>query len=609
MLFKKEENNEQEIKIVNQIRALGLDMIDGKTSLGLGYILSCAPLIYTLYGKHLNMNPDNNKYINKDRFVTFNEMSPLLYATLYMAGFPYDLEDIKNFGINKDDNLLKYNDELGIDSNNLNNNEVLSSALGFAIGEEYLSSLFKKENSDIINYYTYSLINDFDITNGSIYEAISLIGELKLNKMITFVLKTNIELNKSELNYNTDLSKLFTSNKWNTIEVQNGEDITGIDKAIKEAKESDKPTAIIIDITFGKYSKFENNKEIFNYVLNEEDLSEIKNKLNIRDVKFAVSNEIITDFQSEINNRVVNKFNDFVSKLEKINNQELIDIINQDTILNLSEITNDLEGKTLAYISNILINSVLASNFMSITTDIYQNNIYLNNKNDFTSKTKEGQNLHVFSRYSVLSNLVDSLSRLGIKSIVSSSIENSLNILKSKEDKSSIYLFTYNEETIKYIDYLKLFNNIDIYIPSDTNELIGSFKSIFQNNKGISVILIHNDDISIKNGTSINDVNMGAYILNKEEKTTFNILSSGKDLDIALELYERFKTKGIYSSVISIPCENIFNNQDIEYIISILNNNKSFYINNTKIGLTNKSIVNIYNKDIDTLEKNIESLI
>ena len=208
-------------RIIDQIRCLGIDMIDEAKSGHPGIVLGAAPAIYALFAHHLLFDPKNPDYFNRDRFVmSAGHGSALLYSTLYMAGYPLTLEDLKSF--RKINSITpghpEYRVTPGVDCTTGPLGQGFATAVGMAIAE---SSLCKRFGSDVINHYTYVLCGDGDLMEGISYEAASLAGSLKLNKLIVLYDSNKICLDgETSKSFNENITMRFVSQGWNVITVE-----------------------------------------------------------------------------------------------------------------------------------------------------------------------------------------------------------------------------------------------------------------------------------------------------------------------------------------------------------------------------------------------------
>ena len=297
-LIKNNDNPINDIKIINQIRALGIDMINEAGTGHPGITLGAAPILYSLYAKHIRINPMNPNYYNRDRFImSAGHGSALLYATLYMAGFDLEIDDLKSF--RKINSKTPGHPELGVtpgvDMTTGPLGQGIATAVGFAMAEAKLREKYNKHSKNLIDFNTYVLCSDGDLMEGVSYEALSLAGLNKLNKLIILYDSNDITLDGSkDLSFKEDIQMRFEAIGFNYIKVLDGEDYSAISKAIEDAKKStDKPTIIEVKTTICKYSAYEGTNKIHGAKLSEEDTTNIKEKLKVRDITFNVSSDTI----------------------------------------------------------------------------------------------------------------------------------------------------------------------------------------------------------------------------------------------------------------------------------------------------------------------------
>ena len=337
MLLNNREINEK--KIVDNIRVLALDMITNAKSGHPGICLGAAPIIYTIYARHMNIDPKNPNFLNRDRFImSSGHGSALLYSTLYMSGYDLDLEDLKSFRKldSKTPGHPEYKITPGVDMTTGPLGQGIASSVGIAISERYLNAYFNKYSKDLINHYTYVLCGDGDLQEGVSYEALSLAGLYKLNKLIVLYDSNDMTLdgNKS-LSSNEDTSKRFESIGWNYLKVNNGEDIEEINSAINTAKNSDKPTIIEVKTKIGMYSSLENSNKAHGTPLSEEEIIKIKEK---SDMNLKRTDEL----------EQINKFIDtnYEKLLTDINKSEIKLLLSPQIELDENdEINKDIEEK------------------------------------------------------------------------------------------------------------------------------------------------------------------------------------------------------------------------------------------------------------------------
>ena len=262
--------------VVNNIRSLGIDMIHEATSGHPGIVLGASPIIYTLFAHHMKFHTGYPNWCNRDRFVlSAGHGSAMLYATLFMNGYDYTIDDLKAFRSlgSITPGHPEYNINLGIETTTGPLGQGLGTAVGMAIAEKYLEKTFNTKKHKIFDYKIYVLCGEGDLMEGISYETASLASNLKLNNLIVLYDSNKITLDGSaKLSFNENVMDRFENMGWNVLEVSNGENIREISRMIKWAKHSRKPTIIQINTTIGKYSKLENTNKVHGTPLEEDDI-------------------------------------------------------------------------------------------------------------------------------------------------------------------------------------------------------------------------------------------------------------------------------------------------------------------------------------------------
>ena len=644
-------------KIIDQIRCLALDMIKKANSGHSGIVLGAAPIIYALYANHLNIDPKNPKYFNRDRFVmSAGHGSALLYATLFMAGYPITLDDLKKF--RQIDSITpghpEYNITPGVDCTTGPLGEGFATAVGMAMAEANLRTRYK----GIVDYYTYVLCSDGDLMEGISYEAASLAGTNKLNKLIVLYDSNNVCLDgKTDDTFTENVAMRFISQGWNVITVEDGNNYELISKAISEAKNStDKPTLIEVKTVIGKYSKLEGTNEVHGKVLDDDDISSIKEKLDIRDIPFAVSQNTLDEFQYIINKRCSKLSEKFNNKLESLDDEvrsELEYFMNDNKKIQVKELFYDAPfdlAESTRDTSHKILNAIVKDNPRIIggAADLFKaNKTYIDDGGNFSSNNYLGKNIFYGVRENAMGAISNGLALCGFRPYLSTFMAFSDYLkpslrLSCMMNLSNIFIFTHDSisvgedgpthQPVEQLLTLRAMPNLDVFRPADANEVIGSYKAIFDKDNGPSVISLSRNTVPILEETKANEVEKGGYIaLDTRNKPVGIIMSSGEELHLAIEVAKRLLVKGIEVRVVSIPNLGRFLRQDSEYIENILpvevkkiaieasssmswNKlifNSKYLITLDEFGASGKKI-DIYKKygfDLDTLEEKIEELL
>lgn len=602
--IKKEEPSDIK-KIIDNIRALGIDMIDEAKSGHPGIVLGAAPIITTLYANHIKVDINDDKWINRDRFVmSAGHGSALLYSTLFMAGYNIPFEELKNF--RQMNSQTPGHPEIGVtkgvDVSTGPLGEGLATSVGIAISECYLRQHFGK---DLINYYTYVLCGDGDLMEGISYEACSLAGLLELNKLIVLYDSNDVTLDGAlKTSFNENIKNRFEAMNWNYLLVSDGENTESIDEAINKAKsQSNKPTIIEIKTTIGKYSKNEGTSTVHGSPLEKEDITDIKNKLGLRDIPFTISLEVKDSFQEKIVSRNTQVIEQWYSKYNNLNSselQELEKLVHNRKPIKIKDIyyNSPDDGKDATRnVSGKIINSIATTYPFIIggSADVSKSTTArINDTLDFSANTPSGRNINFGIRENAMAAIANGMALCNLTPFVSTFFSFSDYLkpgirMSALMDLPVIYVFTHDSisvgedgpthQPVEQLVSLRSIPNFDTYRPADANEVIGSYKAILELRKPAALVLGRNK-VKIQESTNSSEVINGAYIVKKENKKLEGIIiSTGEELELAMDVYNNLIEKGYGIRLVSMPSMSRFEKQKDEYKEEILPTNvKTFVI-------------------------------
>ena len=596
-ITKKDGSIINEEKIIDTIRGLGIDMIHEANSGHPGIVLGAAPIIYALYAHHLNIDPEYPDFINRDRFVmSCGHGSALLYATLFLAGYDISIDDLKKF--RQIDSITpghpEYGVTPGVDASTGPLGQGIGNAVGMAIAEAYLNKYF---DNKIIDHYTYCLVSDGDLEEGISYEACSLAGTLKLNKLIVLYDSNNISLDgKTSLSFNENVAMRFISQGWNVITVNDGSSYELISKAIEEAKASvDKPTLIEIKTILGKGSINENTNKVHGSPLSDEDISQLKEKFGIRNIPFAVTQNAIDDFRYIIKERCGKRVSKFFKSLDNLEEDKLKDIellMNKDNLIDIKDLMYDTPSEGVESprdTSSKLLNSIVSSNpfMMGGSADLFSSNkTYVKDVGDFSNDNRLGRNIYFGIREHAMGAIINGLALSGIRAYASTFLSFSDYMRGSIRmacmmDLPNTYIFTHDSisvgedgpthQPVEQLISLRSMPNMDVFRPCDANEVIGSYKVIFEKEKGPSTIALSRNKLPILDNTSVAGVARGGYIvIDSLKKPQAIVISCGEELHQVIEASRNLRSKGIELRVVSMPNLDLFLRQDKDYIDSVI---------------------------------------
>ena len=421
-------------KIINTIKILGIDMIDNAKSGNPGITLGAAPIMYALYANHININPSDPTWYNRDRFVMSSAHgSALLYATLYLAGYNIKLEDLTKYR-RLNSNMPGYpelNKTSGVDYTTGPLGEGLAAAVGMAMAEKYLAStlnnIVKKQR--LINHNIYCLVSDGDLETGLSLEAASLAGQYNLGNLIVLYDSNDMtqdgEMTKSN---KENILKRFDACGWQTDFVSDGTSIDKINKAIKRAKRvANKPSIIEIKTIIGKDSFNQGTNIVHDKPLSLDDMKNLRTTLKINTNKFEVMKSTVDKFRNLIHKRCDKNYQlwqEYYTEFKKTNIKEVQNFVNFIENKDLGFDFNANNFKIQATYeeelreSNSKIMNIIASKtpfFLGGSSDLFSAcKTYLSRESDFTSKSYYGKNIYFGVREHAMGNIINGMATYGL---------------------------------------------------------------------------------------------------------------------------------------------------------------------------------------------------
>ena len=574
-----------EEKIIGEIKSLGLDMIEEAGSGHPGIVLGAAPILYTLYLNHLKFDASNPNFYNRDRFImSAGHGSSLLYSILYFAGYDLSLDDLKAFRRlnSKTPGHPEYKKTPGVEMTTGPLGQGFATAVGYAIAEKHTEALINKKEK-VIDYNIYCLCGDGDLMEGVSYEAASLAGSLKLDNLIVLYDSNKTTMDgKIDNVFDEDITKRFESMNWTVLTTS--DEPQDIDDAIIKAKEADKPTIIQVATTIGKDSSLADSNKSHSGCFDNEEISKIKTTLGVRDIPFTISNEAVEEFRSYIKERnkdLVTNFDEIKEMLDEEEMSILNKLINPDKSIKLTTLdyTKPDDNEELLRISaKKVLNSysLISPLIIGGNADTSSSTkIYLNELTPFTKDNYIGRNINFGVREHAMASIANGLALAGYRPFVSTFLSFSDYLkpalrLTALMDLPVTYIFTHDSisigqdgpthQPVEQLVSLRAVPNMEVFRPADSNEVIGSVKTIYENNSPSSLI-IGRDSIKILESTSISATSKGGYIVhNEERKLDGVIIATGEEVTLALEVMQLLKEKGYDLRVVSMPSIERYNN-------------------------------------------------
>ena len=593
-------------KVINTIRVLSAEAIEKANSGHPGLPLGAAPAAFTLFNEHLKHNPKNPDWINRDRFIlSAGHGSMLLYSLLNLYGYGLKIEDLENF--RQFDSLTpghpEYMHTKGVEASTGPLGQGIAMGVGMAIAERHLAALFNKDDNKLIDHMTYILCGDGCLQEGISNEASSLAGTLKLNKLVVLYDSNNITIEgDTEVAFTENVRARYEALGWNTLYVEDGNDIDAISKAIAEAKKSsDKPTLIEIKtkIGYGATGK-EGTAGAHGAPLGAESLAALRKNLQYEEEGFNVSQDVL-DYMKEKCEELDKHEEDWYKQLEaykakyKADYDKLMSFYNGEVSEEVLKAMTDIElkddasrassGKVLIKVSHVLENIIGGSADLGPS-----NKSVMNDEKYFSSECPEGRNIHFGVREHAMAAICNGiLLHGGLRSyaatflVFSDYMKPSIR-LASLMNLPAIYILTHDSigvgedgpthQPIEHLAMLRSIPNINVIRPADSREVIYAWQSALMSKETPTCLILSRQGLKLLDNSS-EEALKGGYIVHKEAKDAIDaiIIATGSEVALSIEAAKDLEAKGKSIRVVSMPSQEIFLRQDKEYIEKILPSN------------------------------------
>lgn len=593
-------------KVINTIRVLSAEAIEKANSGHPGLPLGAAPAAFTLFNEHLKHNPKNPDWINRDRFIlSAGHGSMLLYSLLNLYGYGLKIEDLENF--RQFDSLTpghpEYMHTKGVEASTGPLGQGIAMGVGMAIAEKHLAALFNKDDNKLIDHMTYILCGDGCLQEGISNEASSLAGTLKLNKLVVLYDSNNITIEgDTEAAFTENVRARYEALGWNTLFVEDGNDIEAISKAIAEAKKStDKPTLIEIKtkIGFGATGK-EGTAGAHGAPLGAESLAALRKNLQYEEEGFNVGQDVL-DYMKEKCEELDKYEEDWYKQLEaykakyKADYDKLMSFYDAGVSEEVLKAMTDIElkddasrassGKVLNKVSHVLENIIGGSADLGPS-----NKSVMNDEKYFSSECPEGRNIHFGVREHAMAAICNGiLLHGGLRSYVATFLVFSDYMkpsirLASLMNLPAIYILTHDSigvgedgpthQPIEHLAMLRSIPNINVIRPADSREVICAWQSALMSKETPTCLILSRQGLKLLDNSS-EEALKGGYIVHKEAKDSIDaiIIATGSEVALSIEAAKDLEAKGKSVRVVSMPSQEIFLNQDKEYIEKILPSN------------------------------------
>ena len=588
-------------KSVNAIKVLGVDAINKAKSGHPGVVMGAAPMAYSLFTKHLRVNPKKTDWINRDRFVlSAGHGSMLLYSLLHLSGFEdVSLEEVKNFRQwgSKTPGHPEFGHTKGIDATTGPLGQGISTAVGMALAERYLAAKYNKEGYDLFNHYTYVICGDGDIMEGVASEASSFAAVQKLNKLVVLYDSNDICLDgETKDAFSENVRARYEAYGWNTILVEDGANVDAVSTAIEQAKKSDKPTLIEVKTIIGAGSP---NRQGTNGVhgapLGDEETALFRKEIGWENEPFDIPADVYADFKANVAERGENEYAkweklyvDYKAKFPELA-KELEEALTREDIKHLSKesfsFKNVGEAQATRNSSQDAINSVAAvlPTFFGGSADLSHSNMtFIKGDGLQDDEHRTERNVQFGVREFAMATVLNGLTLHGGVRVFGGTFFVFSDYLKAALRLSALqnlpvtYVFTHDSiavgedgpthEPIEHLASLRTIPNTYVFRPADATEAQAAwYLSQKTNDKPTSIVLTR-QNLPILENSSFEKVAKGAYVVHETAADFDTILiATGSEVALAIDVAHELEKDGSKVRVVSMPSVELFEEQSKEY--------------------------------------------
>ncbi|MFT4416919.1 transketolase [Fredinandcohnia humi] len=598
---------------IASIRTLSIDAVEKANSGHPGMPMGAAPMAYALWTKHLNHNPNNPQWFNRDRFVlSAGHGSALLYSMLHLSGYDLTIEDLKQFRQwgSRTPGHPEYGHTPGVDATTGPLGQGISMAVGMAMAERHLAAVYNKEQYEIVNHFTYTICGDGDLMEGISGEASSLAGHLKLGRLVVLYDSNDISLDGDlDRSFSESIEQRYKSYGWQYIRVEDGNDVSAIDKAIQEAKDDlTRPTMIEIKTTIGYGSPNRAGKsKAHGEPLGADELKLTKEAYNWTfEEDFYVPDEVYAHFEEAVKKAGQLKeeqWNQLFTQYKE-NFPELGQQLNNAIQGKLPEGWEQAlpvyeEGKSLATraSSGEVINAIAKSvpQFIGGSADLAgSNKTMIQGSPDYTPSDYSGRNIWFGVREFGMGAALNGMALHGGVKVFGGTFFVFSDYLRPAIRLAALmklpvtYVFTHDSiavgedgpthEPVEQLPALRAMPNLSVIRPADGNETAAAWRTALESTEVPTALVLTRQNLPTIPGTdtiAYEGVQKGAYVISpaKSEHPDALLLATGSEVSLAVEAQKALANENIDVSVVSMPSWDRFEAQSKEYKESVIPRN------------------------------------
>lgn len=594
---------------VDTIRTMSVDAIQAANSGHPGLPIGAAPMAYVLWSKYLKVNPKQSKWVDRDRFVlSGGHGSALLYSLLHLSGYQVSIEDVKNFRQfnSKTPGHPEVDHTDGVEATTGPLGQGFANGVGMAMAEAHLAATYNRPGFPIVDHHTYVMCGDGDLMEGISYEATSLAGTLKLNKLIVLYDSNDItldgELSKS---FNESVKDRFIAQGWNYIRVEDGNDLDEIAEAIEEAQgETEKPTLIEVKTIIGYGAPNQGTNKIHGTPLGEEGIKIMKQNYEWEYAPFEVPKEVAHRFEKLLVQTGENDYQEWKELFEAYRKEypelakQFEDAFSGKVEVDWKEILPKFEFGSPAKASRVTSQEVIQElgkhipSFWGGSADLSSSNNTMNKADtDFSAGNYAGRNIwfgvREFSMGAALNGILlhgGTRGYIGTFFVFADYVKPAMRVAALSK-LPTIYVYTHDSiavgedgpthEPIEQLAAFRATPNTNVFRPADGNEVAAAWKTALEDTTRPSLLVLSRQNLPVLEHSlelAFNGVDKGAYVVSPQEGEVPEgiLIATGSEVNLAVEAQKVLRETGHDVSVVSMPAMNRFEEQSKEYQESVL---------------------------------------
>jgi len=577
-------------KMADTIRFLAADMVQKANSGHPGAPMGLADIAVVL-SEHLNHNPKNPSWLNRDRLVfSGGHATGLIYSLYYLWGYGLELEDLKEFRQldSKTPGHPEYGHTAGIEITTGPLGQGVANAVGFSMASKFVGAQINSDTADLIDHNVYCLCGDGDLEEGISYEACSLAGHNKLDNLIVIYDSNRITIEGStDLSISENITERFRAQGWDVLECD-GHDYDDIDATLITAKANKRPTLIIANTIIAKGAgKLEGSHHAHGAPLGEEVIAEAKKAAGFDpEKKFFVDDDVLARFRCAVEE------GDLLER-EWIHRQKTVPLMEQNETLaalenpdftriqwpefDKADATRNTNGKILNAIARAV------PSFLGGSADLSPSNkTYLNDMGIYP----KGRNIYFGIREHAMAAIANAMALYGPLKPFTSTFFVFSDYLKPAARIAALtgiqqfFVWTHDSigvgedgpthQPIEHLSQFRSLPNFYVWRPADGVENVEAWKTALKMSKSPSAFVCSRQSLALLPKAVKGEASRGGYLLASDENAVITLMASGSEVELALKTKEALNEKGVPANVVSVPCYDLFVEQEQSYIDDII---------------------------------------